>query len=203
VSSGAEQIDREKTALRAELRRRRSAVHATENAAARAALSARFFDVFGDTLSGKTVAGYWPVKNEIDIRPVLDGLAAHDAISALRVMAGDTRPLTFRRWVAGDRMVPASFGVFEPDTDRPAADPDIVIVPLLGFDTAGNRLGYGGGYYDRTLAALRRRRAVLAVGVAYDCQECEKIPVHAGDVALDMVLTDQRTIVPRKDESSD
>ena len=79
-----------------------------------------------------------------------------------------------------------------------------MIVPLLGFDDAGNRIGYGGGYYDRTLNSLRHDRDVeAAVGVAYDEQECEKIPVGAGDARLDMVLTDRRTVLPGENESTD
>ena len=78
-----------------------------------------------------------------------------------------------------------------------------MIVPLLGFDDAGNRIGYGGGYYDCTLNSLRRDREVKAVGVAYDEQEYEKIPVGAGDARLDMVLTDRRTILPGENESTD
>ena len=203
MSSDAEQIDREKDALRATLRTRRRAVHATGHLAAATALSDRFFDYFGDTLAGKTVAAYWPMKDEIDVRPVLDGLSAHAATSALPVMAGNDQPMSFRRWAPGDRLVSAAFGVSEPDPGQPEVDPDIVIVPLLGFDAAGNRIGYGGGYYDRTLAALRERRDLQAVGVAYDQQQCEKIPTDAGDMALDVLITDQRTILPRKDESTD
>ena len=78
-----------------------------------------------------------------------------------------------------------------------------MIVPLLGFDSACNRLGYGGGYYDRTLTALRASRQIRAVGACYDAQECEKIPVHPGDARLDMVLTERRMIEPHKDESTD
>lgn len=203
MSSGTEEINRLKASLRAELLQRRAATHAARYLEASASLTDRFFGQFGDTLQGKTVAAYWPIGEEIDIRPVLSGLAARDAVAALPVTGGKTGPLSFRQWRPGDDLISVSFGVYEPEPGVPAADPDLVIVPLLGFDAAGNRIGYGGGYYDRTLASLRRHRDVRAVGVAYDEQECEKIPTDAGDVPLDMVLTDRRTIVPPKDESID
>ncbi|MGB0632913.1 MAG: 5-formyltetrahydrofolate cyclo-ligase, partial [Alphaproteobacteria bacterium] len=153
--------------------------------------------------AGKTVAAYWPIKEEIDIRPVLHGLAAHQAVSALPVMTGETEPMTFRRWSPADPLVPVAFEVYEPDPALPEVAPDIVIVPLLGFDAAGNRIGYGGGYYDRTLARLREHREVLAVGVAYDEQACEDIPVHAGDAPLDVVITDRRVILPGREGNTD
>ena len=116
---------------------------------------------------------------------------------------GSTQPLSFRLWSPADTLVSAAFGVCEPDPASPEAVPDIVIVPLLGFDDAGNRIGYGGGYYDCTLNSLRRDRDVKAVGIAYDEQECEKIPVGAGDARLDMVFTDRRTVLPGENESTD
>ena len=178
-------------------------MHTARHPAAGAALSDRFFKQFEEALAGKTVAAYWPIREEIDIRPVLNGLTSRAAMPALPVMTGETQPLAFRRWSPEDALLPAAFGVREPDPASPEAVPDIVIVPLLGFDAAGNRIGYGGGYYDRTLNGLRRDRDVQAVGVAYDEQECEKIPVHAGDAPLDMVLTDRRTILPGENESTD
>ena len=203
MSSGGTEIDRRNATLRDELRQRRRIVHSERHLTAAADLCARFFTHFGDTLAGKNVAAYWPIQEEIDIRPLLDGLPACDAVSLLPVMGGDNQPLTFRRWRCGDELFQVSFGVCEPDSELPRVEPDIVIVPLLGFDADGNRIGYGGGYYDRTLASLRGNRDIVAVGVAYDAQECEKIPAHAGDARLDMVLTERRTIVPRNDESTD
>ena len=166
-------------------------------------MSARFFAQFEDTLADKTVAAYWPIKEEIDVRPVLNRLASCSAIAALPVMMGQMQPLSFRLWSPADTLVSAAFGICEPDPASPEAVPDIVIVPLLGFDDAGNRIGYGGGYYDRTLKSLRRDRDVEAVGVAYDEQEYEKIPVGAGDARLDMVLTDRRTVLLGENESTD
>ena len=200
---GTERIDREKSALRAELLRRREAAHNARHPAAGAALSARFFAQFEDTLADKTVAAYWPIREEIDVRPLLSRLASCSAIAALPVMTGQTQPLSFRLWSPADTLVSAAFSVCEPDPASPEAVPDIVIVPLLGFDDAGNRIGYGGGYYDCTLNSLRRDRDVKAVGVAYDEQECEKIPVGAGDARLDMVFTDRRTVLPGENESTD
>ena len=110
----------------------------------------------------RTVAAYWPIKEEIDVRPVLNRLASCSAIAALPVMMGQMQPLSFRLWSPADTLVSVAFGICEPDPASPEAVPDIVIVPLLGFDDAGNRIGYGGGYYDRTLNSLRRDRDVEA-----------------------------------------
>lgn len=203
LSSGTQTVDREKSALRTELRARRHAVHSSRGAAARDILCTRFFAHLGDTLAGKTVAAYWPIRDEIDVRPVLNGLAARAAIPALPVMGDATVPLTFRRWFPGDRLIPVAFDVYEPDPALPEVVPDIVMVPLLGFDSGGNRVGYGGGYYDRTLADIRGKRHVKAIGVAYDEQECDKIPTDRGDAPLDVIITDRRAIVPGKRESTD
>jgi 5-formyltetrahydrofolate cyclo-ligase len=143
------------------------------------------------------------MRDEIDVRPLVGLVSSRSAICALPVMSGKADPLIFRRWRPGDELVDASFGVKEPLASAPPIAPDIVIVPLLGFDAAGNRLGYGGGYYDRTLASLRAAGRALAVGVGYDEQETDRIPVHAGDMPLDMILTDRRTIVPGKTERTD
>ena len=97
---------------------------------------------------------------------------------------------------AGDELVNAAFGVQEPHPRRTDAVPDLIIVPVLGFDAFGNRIGYGGGYYDRTLQSLRARGNVHAIGVGYEEQECAKIPTHPLDEPLDLILTDKRVFIP-------
>ena len=113
MSSGTEKTDRNKLALRADMIARRRVAHEADGTAA-IDLKRHFFDRCGYELSGKVVAAYWPIRGEIDVRPVLEGLSAHGAAAALPSMAGQTEPLAFRRWQPGDTLVSAAFGVSEP-----------------------------------------------------------------------------------------
>ena len=108
---------------------------------------------------------------------------------ALPVMIGKAQPLLMRAWSPGDAMEAAAWGIAEPTADKPEVDPEIVLVPLLAFDARGYRLGYGGGFYDRTLARLRAKQPVVAIGLAYDEQKVDEVPVEAYDQRLDWVLT--------------
>jgi 5-formyltetrahydrofolate cyclo-ligase len=107
-------------------------------------------------------------------------------------------PLVFRLWRAGEPLARSPFGVPEPGPDAPAVDPDLVLVPLLAFDRAGRRLGYGQGHYDRTLAALRARRRVLAIGLAFAAQEAERVPTDDRDALLDGIVTEMAYIGPMR-----
>jgi 5-formyltetrahydrofolate cyclo-ligase len=104
-------------------------------------------------------------------------------------MQGKTRPLQFRRWSPGDPLRTVQWGIREPAEAAPVVEPDVLLVPLLAFDRGGHRLGYGGGYYDRTLRALRSRRPVTAVGLAFAEQEVDAVPHLDYDERLDWVLT--------------
>lgn len=182
-----------KLAARSRALARRAQAHVTHGPAAAQALSRRFMDALGTSMGrGVTVSLFWPMGDEIDVRPLMAVLADHGTVLALPVMQGRDRPLLFRRWQPGDELVRAVFGVDEPLESAPEVRPDIVVVPLLAFDGAGNRLGYGGGYYDRTLAKLRADGVVLAVGVAYDEQKADRVPADLSDQPLDMVVTDRR-----------
>ena len=196
LSSGCDFIEREKSRLRVKLRRRRNNVHKARCATAKIGLYNLFVDRFGGKLSGSTVAAYWPLKDEIDVRPILYNLVLQGVATALPVINNSTTPQSFRRWFPGDELVNAAFGVQEPNPRRTHAVPDLIIVPLLGFDAHGNRIGYGGGYYDRTLQSLRACGNVDAVGVGYEEQECAKIPTHPLDEPLDLILTDKRVLIP-------
>jgi 5-formyltetrahydrofolate cyclo-ligase len=138
---------------------------------------------------------YWPIREEIDVRDLFEELASRKVVTALPVLNGSDGLLKFRAWLPNALLVPAKFGICEPMVNAPVVEPDIIGVPLLGFDEVGNRLGYGGGFYDRTLRALRTSRDLLAVGVCYDEQEFDALPLHEGDEQLDMIITDRRTIV--------
>jgi 5-formyltetrahydrofolate cyclo-ligase len=138
---------------------------------------------------GSRVSGYRALPAEADPSLLLDVLEARGCeISYPRVRKG--QPLTFHVPVEGERWAQGAFGIFEPRPDWPAVEPAILLVPLLVFDAEGNRLGYGGGYYDRTLAKFRAQRAITAIGVAFAGQEVAHVPHITGDERLDMVVTE-------------
>jgi 5-formyltetrahydrofolate cyclo-ligase len=191
-----EALNEAKRALRGEAKARRAAEDAGDGAAA-ARLCALFLETFAAELGAMpspTVSGYWPMGDELDVRPLLTRLGEQGRVCALPVVAAPNEALVFRRWRPGDRLVPAGFGTHEPTPDQDPVVPDIVLAPLLAFDDAGRRLGYGGGYYDRTLSALRTRGRVLAVGVGYQAQRVVRVPAGAGDERLDWIVTEQQAI---------
>jgi 5-formyltetrahydrofolate cyclo-ligase len=136
---------------------------------------------------GALVAGFWPMGDEIDIRPLLRRLEAAGHGLALPVTPPRGQPLLFRRWRFGDPLVPGVFGTSVPPEEAEAVAPEALLVPLLAFDAAGLRLGYGGGYYDRTLAVLP---GVWALGVAFAGQQVAKVPAGAHDVPLHGIATE-------------
>ena len=136
------------------------------------------------------MAGYWPIGEEVDPRPLLADLAKRGHPVALPRVVGEGEPLRFFRWRPGDDLETGPYGIGEPARDKPEAHPELVLLPLLAFDSEGFRLGYGGGYYDRTLAALRNERAVEAVGIAYADQEVDSLPGGDHDERLDWIVTE-------------
>lgn len=136
------------------------------------------------------VAGTFPMRSELDPRPLMHRLEALGATLALPRTPRRGQPLTFHRWDAGTQLVTSRFGVTEPTEETPVVTPGLVLVPLLAFDRTGARLGYGGGFYDVTLAALRAAGPVFALGLAYAAQEVERVPTEPHDVRLDAVLTE-------------
>ena len=176
-----------KRRLRGELIARREALDVDRLSAARLAAA-----VFRPPVPApRFVAAYRPMGGEFDPGPVLDRLAALGAVALLPVVVQKRGPLVFRE--AGDRTrhVPDLAGIDGPPPEAPARRPDLLLVPLLGFDAQGGRLGYGGGYYDRTLAALRQAGPrPLAVGLAFSGQEAANIPMASHDARLDAILTE-------------
>jgi 5-formyltetrahydrofolate cyclo-ligase len=139
--------------------------------------------------AGAVVAAYWPLTGEIDIRPLLHALHNREHKIALPVTPARGQPLSFRRWQPDDVLLTEPFG-----TQRPSGEPlvpDLLLIPLLAFDRAGGRLGYGGGFYDRTLAALPGRPRI---GCAFAEQQVDAVPVGPYDIRLDAVATDQGII---------
>ena len=138
------------------------------------------------------VSGFWPIKDEIDIRPLMIELVNEGCQLALPVVQGRGQPLLFRAWRPGDPLEPGVFGTLQPSARREVVEPEALLVPLLACDAEGWRLGYGGGFYDRTLAGLRARRQVTAVGVGFDAQFVPDVPHGPDDQRLDWLLTDRR-----------
>lgn len=152
------------------------------------ALGARLADiVLAQALppAGAVVSGFWPIGAEIDIRPLMAMLEARGHAICLPETPKRGLPLIFRRWRHGERLVPGRFGTSHPEGEEMA--PDFVLVPLLAFDRHGRRLGYGAGYYDRTLASLPD---AFRLGCAYASQEVDEVPVGPHDVRLHAVATE-------------
>ena len=141
---------------------------------------------------GRIVSAFWPMGDEIDPRPLMERLHAAGIVIGLPVVVAKGAPLLFRRWRPGTRLVPGGFKTEVPSPEEPELTPSLLIVPLLAFDRQGYRLGYGGGFYDRTLAKLRDDSGgVTAVGFAYAGQEVEAVPRAHYDQRLDWIATER------------
>lgn len=187
------EIAEAKARLRAEAKGRRSALSIEARQAAARAL-ARHGLAFLDRSAPSVVSGFLAIGEEIDPALLLQGLAAAGSRICLPVMVAKGQPLAFRAWTPGAPLVTRMWGIREPGTEAPPVQPDVLLVPLLAFDRRGNRLGYGGGFYDRTLADLRRRRRIVAVGLAFATQEVDAVPHLDYDERLDWVLTSEGPI---------
>ena len=186
-------LDEEKTALRAELGVRRAAA---EKAAPDAAQ--RLARHFPERLlhPNAIVAGYVKFRSEIDPLPLLRNLAQKGARLCLprTPPRGTEAGVRFHLWREGAALSRAAFGVLEPAAEAQVVAPDIVLVPLLGVDRTGARLGYGQGHYDRTLSALRAQKPIVAVGLAYAAQEVSALPHGPHDQRLDWIVTEIEAI---------
>ncbi|HIP79747.1 MAG TPA: 5-formyltetrahydrofolate cyclo-ligase, partial [Kiloniellaceae bacterium] len=182
-----------KRALRRTARAVRAAADTAAGQQAPAALCAQFLSSFTPE-PGTVVSGYWPMAGEIDPRPLLRALGEAGCRLTLPALAGEGRPLEFRAWLPGDTLRPAALGTQEPVPEKPVLEPQLLLVPLLAFDGAGYRLGYGGGFYDRSLALLRGRSDILAVGLAYAAQQVAAVPHDGNDQRLDAVVTEAATL---------
>ena len=143
---------------------------------------------------GVIVAGYAPINSELDPFPLMRALAGRGATLALPVIIERDHALIFRAWEPDEGLVRGQLGIFQPSSDADEVDPDIVLVPLAAFDRAGHRIGYGRGYYDRTLQDLRTIKKITVVGVAFAVQEIETVPRLPHDEQLDCVLTERELI---------
>lgn len=143
---------------------------------------------------GVPLAGYMAMRTEIDPTPAMEEAAAHGPV-CVPVIMGAGLPLKFSRWTPDIALRDGPFGAKVPAVDD-FFDPEILIVPLVAFDRSGGRLGYGGGFYDRTLQGLRAKRATLAIGFAFAAQETDSLPLEPTDQPLDMIVTEQGAITP-------
>ena len=185
-------ITEQKSALRASVLALRDAMPAASRQAAAEAIAARGLPV--EVKPGAIVSGFMPMKTEINPLPLLRRLADAGALLALPCIDGRGKPLIMRAWAFGDEFKAGQWGIREPLPEAPEAAPDIVLVPLACFDSAGNRIGYGAGYYDMTLHALRARKSVIAIGIAFAAQEIPHVPATERDERLNFVLTEREII---------
>ena len=171
---------------------RRDALLVAERMAAAEAIAARTFPVA--VASDAIVSGFMPLNSEISPLPLMRKLSDVAARLALPVVVGRGLPLSMRAYAFGDALLKGVWGIRVPPPEAPEVAPDVLLVPLLAFDRNGNRLGYGAGYYDMTIAALRARKRVVAIGVAFAAQEVDEVPTTPRDARLDLVLTEREVI---------
>jgi 5-formyltetrahydrofolate cyclo-ligase len=178
--------------LRREAIARRDALPADARAQAALVIAERPFPV--DIDAEAIVSGFFPMKSEISPIPLMRKLAEAGARLALPVVTGRGKPLIMRAWSFGQPLASGVWGIREPLADAPEVLPDVLLVPLLAFDRHGHRIGYGAGYYDMTITALRAQKRVTAVGLAFAAQEIERVPTTPHDARLDLVLTENEII---------
>jgi 5-formyltetrahydrofolate cyclo-ligase len=140
------------------------------------------------------VGGYWPIRSEVDPRPLMRALLKRGQTVALSQILHPK--LSWREWRPGDVLVKGGFGVREPGPDAPECFPRVLLVPLAAFDQRGSRLGYGKGHFDRTIAALSELHPVVTIGLAYAAQEVPSVPAEPHDRRLDLIVTEAGVIVP-------
>jgi 5-formyltetrahydrofolate cyclo-ligase len=165
------------------------------------ALAGHVAALLGDrfpSLAGRVLSAYWPIKGEPDLRAPMAGWHAAGAVVALPVVETRHAPLVFRCWTPGLRMVRGDWNIPVPPTEAETTVPQIAVAPLVGWDDAGYRLGYGGGYFDRTLAALRPRPFVIGIG--FQAARLATIYPQPHDIRLDAIVTEAGVQVLREAE---
>lgn len=176
----------EKAALRQLVLSRRAAMEASQRIEASLAIAE-----CADRLplpDGAVIAGFWPIRDEIDPRPLLDRLRGKGYRLCLPVVANPH--MIFREFTRDTAFEPAEFGIMEPVASSPELRPDVLLMPLAAFDDRGNRLGWGKGYYDIAIAALEQHGPITCIGLAFQVQEVDHIPVEPHDKPLDGILTE-------------
>ncbi|HEY0292918.1 MAG TPA: 5-formyltetrahydrofolate cyclo-ligase [Hansschlegelia sp.] len=179
----------QKAALRRDVLARRAEISDEARRAAGAAIADAAADIAARA-PGAVVSAFISIRGEIDTAPLLRRLGAAGVRLCLPVIVAKAEPLVFRGWRPGEPLEEKRFGLLEPPPSAPELIPDILFVPLAAFDRRGFRLGYGGGFYDRTLEKLRATAPARAIGLAFALQEVDEVPTDAFDQPLDGVLTE-------------
>ena len=139
--------------------------------------------------TGEVCSGYWPIRDEIDSRPLLNAMMQNGFCCALPVIVD--KKIEFREYKDPESLVEVGFGTLGPDQSAKVLSPDYLIVPLVAFDRYGGRIGYGGGYYDTAIAKLKAKKNIRCVGAAFSDQAVDEVPIESHDQDLDLVLTEQ------------
>jgi 5-formyltetrahydrofolate cyclo-ligase len=187
----ARDVARWRKAERTRLRAERNALSVADRQAVGEALSAHldhFLQSRFDGARGRTLSGYWPIKGEPDLRPLLTRLHHSGVTIALPIVETKSAPLVFRLWTPETKMVRGDWNIPVPSPDAPVLTPDIALAPLVGWTADGYRLGYGGGYFDRTLAALTPRP--FTIGIGFESARLSTIFPQLHDIPLDAILTE-------------
>ena len=188
VATAEPTISEQKSELRNATLAKRDAMPADERQRGGETIAARPFPL--TIAPGTIVSGFMPLKSEINPLPLMKVLAGAGAKLALPAIAGRGKPLIMRAYAFGDEFARGQWGIREPKPEQPEVFPDVLLVPLACFDRAGQRIGYGAGYYDMTIHRLRTMKKVIAVGVAFALQEIARVPATDRDERLDLVLTE-------------
>ena len=180
-------------ALKAKLRSERLAARDAIPTEVRFEKSLVIADIGGESINiepGMEISGFFPIKSEVDVRPLMQRLKARGAKLSMPVVV-DKQTIVFRELVPGAPLVSTGFGTSGPGPDAREVDPDLMLVPMSAFDRVGHRIGYGAGFYDRAISRLHDKgRQPRLIGVAFDCQEIDIIPAEDHDIALDAILTE-------------
>jgi 5-formyltetrahydrofolate cyclo-ligase len=185
--------ENQKKTARTEATANRKLLHAKFASSAPLQLAAQVFPVAANG-DFRCVSAFFPYQSEIDTRPLLGRLAGEGWTSALPIIVDKQMPLIFGRWYPGEPTALGMWDIPQPTDRAPLVVPDVLLVPMLAFDRKGNRLGYGGGYYDRTIAQLRAKKKIVTIGVAYAGQEVDSVPHDAQDQQVDFIMTEREVI---------
>lgn len=181
---------KKKHTLRLAARQRRATLTADNQRAHADAFAHHFLKSVN--VNGHIIAGYWATQGELDVMPLLQMLVKKGHTCCLPAITPASKQLLFRRWQAGAAMESGAFGIIEPTAENESLVPDTLIVPLVAFDAARHRIGYGGGYYDCTLNALHQGgHRFTTIGAAYSIQQVDAIPAEPHDEVLDMIITEK------------
>ena len=186
-------LDQIKKDCRAQATVIRKAAHEEWSGRAPLALASHPFPV-QPQIGQQIVSGFFPYQSEIDTRSLLGKLAGEGWTTCLPIVIANGQPLQFRRWLSGEPTIKGVWGIPRPPDTAPELEPDVLIIPMLAFDRKGFRLGYGGGFYDRTLEKLRTIKNVIAIGVAYAAQELDEVPHGSHDQSLNYIMTEREVM---------